>query len=162
MGQYDVENTSTEKHRDWVDNTGAVPGESFVVGDSLYHKLQRFAGKMNMEQRGIERVPDDERTDTNTYKIGTMVLLAPTPFFENLKLTFAVASRKHGRELLRHWSSRQPRFRSWICRRSFDNLVHQRDGNNTCLLLLYLRPKIRIEANDLVAILLWLLWSQSW
>jgi len=76
MGQYDVENTSTEKHRDWVDNTGAVPGESFVVGDSLYHKLQRFAGKMNMEQRGIERVPDDERTDTNTYKIGTMWLAA--------------------------------------------------------------------------------------
>lgn len=76
MGQYDIENNSSEKHHTWIDpdETGAVPGESFVAGDSLYHKLQRFAGKMNMEQRGIERVPENERTDTNTYKIGTMVI----------------------------------------------------------------------------------------
>jgi hypothetical protein len=74
MGQYDVENISSEKPRDWVaDDSGAVPGESFVMGDSMYHKLQRFAGKMGMEQRGIERVPENERTDKNTYKIGTMV-----------------------------------------------------------------------------------------
>jgi hypothetical protein len=76
MGQYDIENISSEKHHAWInpDETGAVPGESFVAGDSLYHRLQRFAGKMNMEQRGIERVPENERTDTNTYKIGTMVI----------------------------------------------------------------------------------------
>jgi len=78
MGQYDIEHNSSEKHHAWIDpdETGAVPGESFVAGDSLYHRLQRFAGKMNMEQRGIERVPEDERTDTNTYKIGTMWLAA--------------------------------------------------------------------------------------
>jgi hypothetical protein len=76
MGQYDIENNTSEKHHAWInpDETGAVPGESFVAGDSLYHRLQRFAGKMNMEQRGIERVPENERTDTNTYKIGTMVI----------------------------------------------------------------------------------------
>lgn len=54
---------------------GAVPGESFVAGDGLYHKLQRFVGKYGVEQRGIERVPEDERTDTNLAKAGTMVKL---------------------------------------------------------------------------------------
>ncbi|KAF2157378.1 purine-cytosine permease [Myriangium duriaei CBS 260.36] len=40
---------------------GAVPGESFEYGNSLYAKLQRLAGKFYIEQRGIERVPEDER-----------------------------------------------------------------------------------------------------
>lgn len=52
---------------------GAVPGESFVYGNSLYARLQRFAGKLNIEQRGIERVPEDERTDTSYVNIGSMV-----------------------------------------------------------------------------------------
>lgn len=42
---------------------GAVPGESFEYGDSWYAKMQRLAGKLNVEQRGIERVPENERTD---------------------------------------------------------------------------------------------------
>lgn len=42
---------------------GAVPGESFEIGNSYYAKLQRLAGKFQVEQRGIERVPEDERTD---------------------------------------------------------------------------------------------------
>lgn len=79
--EYDVEQQygghtyAGEKHRDIVvpDDAGAVPGESFVVGDTLYAKLQRFVGRYGVEQRGIERVPDYERTDTNTVKVGTMV-----------------------------------------------------------------------------------------
>ncbi|PPJ50026.1 hypothetical protein CBER1_06793 [Cercospora berteroae] len=42
---------------------GAVPGESFEYGSGWYAKVQRLAGKLNVEQRGIERVPEDERTD---------------------------------------------------------------------------------------------------
>lgn len=42
---------------------GAVPGESFEYGDGWYAKMQRLAGKFNVEQRGIERVPENERTD---------------------------------------------------------------------------------------------------
>lgn len=42
---------------------GAVPGESFAYGNSWYAKMQRLAGKLNVEQRGIERVPENERTD---------------------------------------------------------------------------------------------------
>lgn len=52
---------------------GAVPGESFEYGNSLYAKLQRIAGKFNIEQRGIERVPENERTDTSYVNIGSMV-----------------------------------------------------------------------------------------
>lgn len=83
--EYDVEGysptdtePSTEKHIAsrlpvYADDTGAVPGESFAIGNSLYARIQRFAGKYAIEQRGIERVPEDERTDTNLAKVGTMV-----------------------------------------------------------------------------------------
>ncbi|KIW30726.1 uncharacterized protein PV07_02431 [Cladophialophora immunda] len=79
---YDVEYqypvTSGEKHHSVVppDASGAVHGESFVIGDSTYAKLQRLAGRFHIEQRGIERVPEDERTDKSTFKVGTMWLAA--------------------------------------------------------------------------------------
>jgi len=62
-----------------VDEGNAVPGESFEIGDSFYAKAQRLAGKMRIEQRGIERVPEDERTDTGfraLLNVGTMWLAA--------------------------------------------------------------------------------------
>jgi hypothetical protein len=52
---------------------GAVHTSEFVAGDSVYAKLHRFAGKMGVEVRGIERVPLDERSDTGMSKIGTLV-----------------------------------------------------------------------------------------
>ena len=55
---------------------GAVPGETFELGNSWYARAMRFAGKLNIEQRGIERVPEDERTDTGFKALlnaGTMV-----------------------------------------------------------------------------------------
>ncbi|KAK6539285.1 purine-cytosine permease [Orbilia ellipsospora] len=58
------------------EDTHAVHAETFEVGDSLYAKLMRFAGKYNIEQRGIERVPEAEKTDTKLYKAGTMWLAA--------------------------------------------------------------------------------------
>lgn len=51
----------------------AVPGNAFSEGNSLYAKIQRFAGRYNIEQRGIERVPEDERTDRHLMDVGTMV-----------------------------------------------------------------------------------------
>jgi len=56
-----------------VADDGAVPGESFEYGDSAYAKLQRLAGKFNIEQRGIERVPENERHDNSLLNVGTMV-----------------------------------------------------------------------------------------
>ena len=51
----------------------AVSGETFVTGDSTYAKIQRAVSRFGVEPRGIERVPEDERTDTNLMKVGTMV-----------------------------------------------------------------------------------------
>ncbi|KAL3706817.1 Purine-cytosine permease fcy21 [Talaromyces marneffei ATCC 18224] len=60
----------------YEDHSGAVPGETFEYGNSWYAKMQRFAGKLNVEQRGIERVPDNERTDTSYLNVGSMWLAA--------------------------------------------------------------------------------------
>lgn len=57
----------------------AVRAADFAAGDSLYAKLQRAAGKFGVEQRGVERVPEDERTDTRLSNIGTLVSRLP-PF----------------------------------------------------------------------------------
>lgn len=56
-----------------VNSDNAVPGESFEYGNSLYAKIQRLAGRLNIEQRGIERVPAEEQTDTSYFNIGSMV-----------------------------------------------------------------------------------------
>jgi hypothetical protein len=56
-------------------DAGAVPGETFVQGESLYAKVQRLAGRFHVEQRGIERVPENERYDTSLLNVGTMVCL---------------------------------------------------------------------------------------
>lgn len=79
---YDVESgspTGMEKVRPFEDDTGAVPAGSFEVGDSWYARTQRFAGRFKIEQRGIERVPENERTDSSLMKVGTMVRHAACP-----------------------------------------------------------------------------------
>lgn len=68
-----VGNVSYEKRPSYVLEDGAVPGESFEYGNSLTAKAQRFAGKYKIEQRGIERVPENERSDTNLLNVGSMV-----------------------------------------------------------------------------------------
>ena len=77
----DVEQTGGEKatytkdnnSSDYVVDEGAVPAETFVIGDGFVAKMQRFAGKLGVEQRGIERVPADERETTGMSSIGTLV-----------------------------------------------------------------------------------------
>ena len=83
--QYDMEknpaeagvgNIPADKRPSYVDDDGAVPGESFEYGNSVYARAQRFAGKFNIEQRGIERVPEYERSDSGfraLLNVGTMV-----------------------------------------------------------------------------------------
>lgn len=65
------ETNSNEQFDTASDN--AVPGESFEYGNSTYAKIQRFAGKFNIEQRGVERVPESERNDDSYLNIGSMV-----------------------------------------------------------------------------------------
>ncbi len=84
---YDVE-TGVEKNgsgnnstSEYIGDEGAVNAETFVIGDSWYHKTQRFASKFGVEARGIERVPSNERTDTGMSKIGTLVCIISLPKF---------------------------------------------------------------------------------
>ncbi|KAF2404107.1 purine-cytosine permease [Trichodelitschia bisporula] len=71
---HDLEKKGHEPHV--VTEDGAVPGESFEYGNGLYARMQRLAGKYGVEQRGIERVPENERTDTSLANVGTMWLSA--------------------------------------------------------------------------------------
>ncbi|KAI9830312.1 MAG: purine-cytosine permease [Phylliscum demangeonii] len=65
----------------YVPSTDApVPGKKIDVGrddgrgdgDGLLAKLHRFAARARIETRGIERVPEDERTDPSPASAGTM------------------------------------------------------------------------------------------
>lgn len=75
--KYGVGIDSVEKNGPiYADNDGAVPGESFTHGNSLRARIFRVAGKYKIELRGIERVPENERTDKSLVKVGTMWLSA--------------------------------------------------------------------------------------
>ena len=41
--------------------------------ETIFFRIQRVAGKFGVEQRGIERVLPEERTDASLSKIGTLV-----------------------------------------------------------------------------------------
>jgi hypothetical protein len=78
--EYDVEAvtekpslTNENDSGEYVPDDGAVHAETFVIGDSWYAKAQRLAGKFGVEQRGIERVPSDERLPAGMSQIGTLV-----------------------------------------------------------------------------------------
>ena len=69
-----------KQHGKLMQEDGAVPGETFEIGDGWYAKTMRFAGKLKIEQRGIERVPESERHDTGfkgLLNAGTMVRIDP-------------------------------------------------------------------------------------
>ena len=74
VGSYSPNGTDPEKGSPvYNPDAPAVSGDIFITGDSLYAKIQRAVSKFGVEPRGIERVPEDERTDTNLMKAGTMV-----------------------------------------------------------------------------------------
>ncbi|KAK9473805.1 permease for cytosine/purines, uracil, thiamine, allantoin-domain-containing protein [Dipodascopsis tothii] len=54
----------------------AVRNEDFILGDSLYARIQRWANKHSLETRGVERVPEEERTDTSLLPAGSFWIAA--------------------------------------------------------------------------------------
>ena len=82
IGTHSPTGTDSEKAGlpPYHDEAPAVAGEVFVTGDSLYAKIQRAVTKFGVEPRGIERVPENERTDTNLVKVGTVVSILPNCF----------------------------------------------------------------------------------
>ena len=95
-----VGNISYEKRPSYVyADSGAVPGEAFEYGNSIFAKAQRFAGKMKIEQRGIERVPETERTDNKHpyLNVATMVCgRRPQVFAQGSLRQTTVALCKYG------------------------------------------------------------------
>jgi hypothetical protein len=71
-----------KRHGSYQEPDGAVPGETFDYGSGIRAKIMRFAGKLGVERRGIERVPEDERTDSGfraLLNVATMVRLQLAP-----------------------------------------------------------------------------------
>ncbi|ROW14183.1 hypothetical protein VPNG_04203 [Cytospora leucostoma] len=92
----DIERVSNLEEKNQVIETEvatdhtAVDSQTLHNGGSILGKLQRFANRLGVEQRGIERVLPEERTDTSLSKIGTLWLSANlTP------PTFAIGALAH-------------------------------------------------------------------
>lgn len=59
-----------------IESVGYVSPSQDRGGSSVLARAQRLVAKLGVEQRGIERVLPDERTDTGMSKIGTLWLSA--------------------------------------------------------------------------------------
>lgn len=147
------------------DPTGAVPGSSFEHGDSMYAKLQRLAGKLKVEQRGIERVPEDERYDNSYLNIGSMVCLNSASFRSTFPLTMSitqVVGRKYGRPVLHDRcfgkGAVQYRFRRWNPHHHLLQLAL----HIYRLLFLNLWSRVRPSPDGPLEVLVWMVGSQTW
>lgn len=155
----DVEAVQPEKYTneadsgDFVPDEGAVQAETFVVGDGWVAKAQRLAGKFGVEQRGIERVPSDERTNDGMSQIGTLVRSFDFSTEQSELIKMIVAQREHGCLILCNWSPRIPHLLPWIYRYHLDHLLRQSYWNNSCLLLLHLWPSLWSETDGIESIL---------
>lgn len=67
-----MDSHTTDPEKGSVEET-IVPVASFEAGDSLYARIQRLAGRLRIEQRGIERVPENQRVDASLWQVCTMV-----------------------------------------------------------------------------------------
>lgn len=85
---------------------GAVAGETLVQRDTLYADVQRLTARFRVEQRGVERVLDEERHDASLVNVGKTVGRA----FQtaDTRLTSAImALDEHSCVVFGHWSSPQ-------------------------------------------------------
>lgn len=130
-----------------VSNHNAVPGESFEIGTGWYARAQRLAGKLRIEQRGIERVPEDERTDAGfkaLLNVATMWLSANVRAFSVLgKYLHHLTSATDGRVELCLGTSSQEHVLPWLCRRYARDPLLQPHRYHSSLLLLDLWTQIR-------------------
>ena len=167
--EFDVETAPAEKptfvnetdSAEFIGDDGAVPAETFIVGDSFYAKAQRLAGKFGVEQRGIERVPSDERLPAGMSQIGTLVSLSKLMKMWGLALIKIVAFCQHGRLRLRHWSSGLPSILPWIYRYHLNHILCEYSWHNSCQLLLDFWPTIRPPTNGSIPFLLWMVWREN-
>ena len=58
---------------DLRNNENVVHKEEFYAGNSIYAKLHRMTGRWGVEERGIERLPSDERDARKPMTVGITV-----------------------------------------------------------------------------------------
>lgn len=82
--EYDIEANVRHESVSEVKDLERISGETVAdagtapTNNSWNANMQWLAGKLGVEQRGIERVPGDERSDTTMSQIGTIVsILTP-------------------------------------------------------------------------------------
>ncbi|GAW25482.1 putative purine-cytosine permease [Rosellinia necatrix] len=68
------DSTGTDIEAGRLNEADAVHNGTPAKETSIFDKLQAFVGKYGVEQRGIDRVPDDERTDSSMSQVGTLWL----------------------------------------------------------------------------------------
>lgn len=81
-----VHNDDVEKHAGGPKEATLVDSSSQRDNSDSEHKtsppttkLQHLLSKLKVETRGVERIPDEERTDTSYLNIGSMVILLRKP-----------------------------------------------------------------------------------
>ena len=79
MGLYDdVEKHPAPVEAELARDDAAVLGPSLERSNTLFSRLRRFTAQYGVEQRGIERVSEDQRTDTKgALNIFTLVRNTP-------------------------------------------------------------------------------------
>lgn len=92
-GSMEEKNLAIETQRVAHPVAGRTPACDKQAG--LFARVQDFAGRFGVEQRGIERVLPDERTDTSVSKVGTLVRTLTTMEATRMRHVLRVRDRSH-------------------------------------------------------------------
>jgi hypothetical protein len=137
---------------------GAVYTAQLAQGDAWTAKLQRVFGKYKIEQRGIERVPEDERTDTNgVVNVGTMVCCSRSSSSHTTDhIKIPVACGEHGRELVRDRRPRDAGVWAWLRRHDPHDPVREHARYHPSRVLVDVWTRIWFAPDGALPVLLWL------
>lgn len=72
-----------------------------------------------------------------------------------------MARSEHGGQLVCNWRLGYPSFLPWLCGFHFDHFVLQSPRYLPSRILLDIWASIRVQADGVIKILLWLLWRQD-
>ena len=82
-------------------NENVVHKEEFYAGNSLIAKLHRITGRWGVEERGIERLPSDERDARRPMNVGITVSAPPFQSLAFLQVVWVWFPKKAAANYLR-------------------------------------------------------------
>jgi hypothetical protein len=139
----------------------------FEQGDTWPAKLQRLARKFKIEQRGIERVPENGRTDINgVINVGTMVRGTYFIFYfpsieRHDDILCSVACCEYGGQLVRNRSTGYACLLPGFCGQHLGYSLLQHTRHSPSRIFLYIWTRVRSTADGAFEVLFWLLWCQD-